>query len=67
MYIGGEQGVRVWLNGTLIYERFKHWWGNDYQDFLPVTLRQGRNVLLVAVHTRGNGFLALNPALSIQC
>ena len=61
MYVGGDQGVRVWLNGALIYERFKHWWGNDYQDFLPVTLRQGRNVLLVAVHTRGNGFFGFEP------
>ena len=30
--------------------------GDDYTDFFPVTLRQGRNVLLVAVHTDGNGF-----------
>ena len=28
----------------------------DYTDFFPATLQQGRNVLLVAVHTRGNGF-----------
>ena len=56
MYVGGDRGVRVWLNGTLIYERLNYLEGDNYTDFFPVTLRQGRNVLLVAVHTRGNGF-----------
>ena len=57
MYVGGERGVRVWLNGTLIYERFNHEWDADnYTDFFPVTLQQGRNVLLVAIRTWGNGF-----------
>ena len=56
MYVGGDRGVRVWLNGTLIYERLNQQWTNNYTDFFPFTLQQGRNVLLVAVHTRGNGF-----------
>ncbi len=61
MYVGGDLGVRVWLNGTLIYERFKDQWHDDYSDFFPVTLEQGRNVLLVAVHTEGNGFFGFEP------
>ena len=61
MYVGGDRGVRVWLNGTLIYERLSYLEGNNYTDFFPVTLRQGRNVLLVAVHTRGNGFFGFEP------
>ena len=57
MYVGGERGVRVWLNGTLIYERFNHqWYADNYTDFFPVTLQQGRNILLVAVRIWGNGF-----------
>ena len=56
MYVGGDLGVRVWLNGTLIYEHLEREWINNYTDFFPVTLEQGRNVLLVAVHTIGNGF-----------
>ena len=56
MYVGGDRGVRVWLNGTLIYERLKRQWADNYTDFFPVTLRQGKNVLLVVVHTIGNGF-----------
>ena len=50
MYVGAEHGLKVWLNGVLIHEnRGRH--GNDYADFFPVTLRQERNVLLVAVAT----------------
>ena len=61
MYVGGDRGVRVWLNGTLIYERLNYLEGDNYTDFFPVTLRQGRNVLLVTVHTRGNGFFGFEP------
>ena len=50
IYVGAKHGLKVWLNGVLIREnRGRH--GNDYSDFFPVTLRQGRNVLLVAVGT----------------
>ena len=61
MYVGGWRGVRVWFNGALIYERLTALGGGDYQDFLPVTLQQGRNVLLVAVHTLGSGFFGFEP------
>ena len=62
MYVGGERGVRVWLNGTLIYERLNHEWNADnYTDFFPVTLQQGRNVLLVAIRIWGNGFFGFEP------
>ena len=50
LYVGAEHGLKVWLNGVLIRQnRGRH--GNDYSDFFPVTLQQGRNVLLVAVAT----------------
>ncbi len=49
MYVGSHQDFRVWLNGILIYESLTYHASLDYTDFLPVTLKQGRNVLLVAV------------------
>ena len=55
MYVGSEYGLKVWLNGTLIYEDLRTRWGEDYRNFFPVTLEQGRNVLLVAVRTRSIG------------
>ena len=54
MYLGSDQEVRVWLNGSLIYNRQHIGNGGDYTDFFPATLQQGRNVLLVAVVTRSN-------------
>ena len=60
MYVGGDDGVKVWLNGTLIYG-LRGVGVEDYGDFFPVTLQQGRNVLLVAVYTWGNGFFGFEP------
>ena len=62
MYVGSDAGIKVWFNGALVHQEF-NWKGapEDYTDFFPVTLQQGRNVLLVAVHTRGNGFFGFEP------
>ena len=50
MCIGSSDGVKVWLNGELIHHRFiERFWGEDYQEFFPVTLKKGTNVLLVAL------------------
>ena len=62
MYVGSDDGIKVWLNGALIHQEF--WWRGDpedYTDFFPVTLKQGRNVLLVAAYTHANGFFGFEP------
>ena len=77
MYIGNDEGVKVWLNGVLVYEVLKELGtGSNYEDYFPVTLRQGRNVLLVAVFARGpdtgasfgldqdTDYTALNPGVN---
>ena len=61
MYVGGEDGVKVWLNGVVVYENFRRREADDYETFFPVTLKQGRNVLLVAVPTLGTGFFGFEP------
>ena len=61
MYVGGDRGVRVWLNGTLIYERLNYQGGDNYTDFFPVTLRQGPNVLLVTVSHPGQRLFWFEP------
>ena len=66
MYVGGEHGLKVWLNGALIHQDFRRLGNDDYSKFFPVTLRQGRNVLLVAVVTRfrsddNNAFFGFDP------
>ena len=54
MYVGSHNDFQVWLNGTLIYQSLRYHASEDYTDFLPVTLQQGRNVLLVAVEANYN-------------
>ena len=61
MYIGGQHGIKVWLNGVLIHRHNKRDWANGYSDLFPVTLQQGRNVLLVAIDTHSNGFFGFEP------
>ena len=56
IYVGSHESFKVWLNGELIYESLRHHASVDYMDFLPVTLRQGKNVLLVACEARYNAF-----------
>ena len=56
MYVGSHNDFKVWLNGTLIYQSLQYHASADYTDFLPVTLKQGRNVLLVAVEANYNSF-----------
>ena len=64
MYVGSEHGAKVWLNGGLVHARLQVRHGEDYSDFFPATLRQGRNVMLVAIRSRPshtNGFFGFEP------
>ena len=64
MYVGNNDGLKVWLNGVLIYEVFGDFGAvGDYNDFVPVTLKQGKNVLLAAVLTRSvtSAFFGFEP------
>ena len=50
MLVGANDGAKVWLNGELVHYDIQDGPGVDYRLFFPVTLKQGRNVLLVAVY-----------------
>ena len=54
LHVGADNEVKVWLNGVVVYENFNIWGSGDYTDFAPVTLRAGKNILLVAVGIRGS-------------
>ena len=54
MYVGALAGLKVWLNGDFLRGHHDRREGEDYNDFFPVTLQQGRNVLLAAVATDAN-------------
>ena len=55
MFVGSDDSVKVWLNGKLVHKAFVARGADDYQDFFPVTLKQGENVLLVALDNHGHG------------
>ena len=55
MLIGSSDAVKVWLNGELVHQALVARGSGDYQDFYPVTLEQGKNVLLVALDNHGHG------------
>ena len=64
LYVGSEDEAKVWLNGELIYQNLRRRGAHDYTDFVPAMLKQGKNVLLVAVEIIGdNGsvFLGFEP------
>ena len=55
MFVGSSDAVKVWLNGELVHQVFVQRGSDDYQDFYSVTLKQGKNVLLVALDNHGHG------------
>ena len=61
MYVGSDAELKVWLNGVLVHQDLVWQTGEDYQDFFPVTLKKGRNALLVTVRTHSNGFFGFAP------
>ncbi len=55
MFVGSSDSVKVWLNGELVHQAFVNRGANDFEDFFPVTLEQGQNVMLVALDNHGHG------------
>ena len=56
MFAGSDDNHKVWLNGGLVDEKLAEGWAHDYERSFPVTLKQGKNVLLVAIHEWGGGW-----------
>ena len=50
LYVGSDDAVKVWLNGVLVHNNPIDRGSSNYQDAFPVTLKQGKNILLVAVY-----------------
>lgn len=55
MFVGSSDSVKVWLNGELVHQAFVNRGANDFEEFVPVTLKQGQNALLVALDNHGHG------------
>ena len=67
MFVGADDGVKVWLNGELVHKELGIAWypsATNYKRIIPVTLNEGVNTLLVAVDNPwGNwsGFFGFTP------
>ena len=61
LYVGSHNEFRVWLNGELIHDSLRYHASFGYTDSLPVTLKQGRNVLLVSVRAQYNAHFGFEP------
>ena len=55
MFVGSGDAVKVWLNGVLVHNNATDRDAEGFQENFPVTLRQGKNTLLVAVY-EGEGW-----------
>ena len=56
MFAGSDNNHKIWLNGELVKEKLGEGWAHDYEQSFRVTLKQGKNVLLVAIHCWGGGW-----------
>ena len=64
MYVSSVHGLRVWFNGSVVCQRNRGWWNDNYSYSFPVTLQQGKNTLLVAIGSSSqyaNGFFGFEP------
>ncbi|RKU09179.1 hypothetical protein C6503_21815 [Candidatus Poribacteria bacterium] len=69
MFAGSDDAVKVWLNGEIVHENFVDRGSYDYQDVFRVTLKEGENVLLVAVYERGGawtGFFGFETGIEYE-
>ena len=55
MLAGSDDEVKIWLNGEVVHYNPVTRGAGDFEDAFPVTLKQGTNVLLVAIDNRGHG------------
>ena len=61
LYVGSHNDFKVWLNGELIHESLRYHASFGYTHTVPVTLKQGRNVLLVAARAQYNSHFGFEP------
>ena len=56
MFVGTDDTVKVWLNGVLVHSNPLGGGAAGYQESFPVTLKQGKNILLVAAYEFWGGW-----------
>lgn len=54
--LGSDEGVRLWLNGDLVHDNLVERPINADDDLIPVTLKKGKNSILVKVEQGWGGW-----------
>ncbi len=54
VFVGHRDGIRLYLNGDVVYEKNSGHWQEGYHVYIPVTLKSGTNVLLVGLDSHPN-------------
>ena len=54
MFIGHRDGIRLYLNGDVVYQKNSGHWQEGYHVYFPVTLKAGTNVLLAGLDNHPN-------------
>ncbi len=54
--LGSDDGVRVWVNGELVHDHVVEREGTMDADIVPVTLKKGKNRVLVKVESAGGSW-----------
>ena len=54
MFVGHRDGIRLYLNGDVVYQKNSGHWQEGYHVYIPVTLKAGTNVLLVGLDNHPN-------------
>ena len=56
MHVGNDDAVKIWLNSVLVHSNPVDRGADDYQEQFPVILKEGTNILLVAVYQGEGGW-----------
>ena len=64
--LGSNDGIKVWLNGAIVWENHRPRMAAEDEDFVRVHLREGDNLLLVKVDQGGGGWGFYGRVLSVE-
>ena len=54
--LGSNDGIKVWLNGGVVWDNHRPRGAERDQDYVPVHVRAGNNLLLIKVDQSGGGW-----------
>ncbi|MBB13823.1 hypothetical protein CMK22_01065 [Candidatus Poribacteria bacterium] len=56
LHTGSDDAIQVWLNGKSVQRVEKDRGAGNFQEEKPVTLKKGKNILMVATYEKGGGW-----------